>query len=110
MKRNMKRLSGILSYVVAGLCIMGTVRASAQGGAYGRWHGDKYSMFIHFGLYSVAGGVWDGEPVREGYSEQIQSFAGIFSDWYAPTRSAGLSRGLRKNSAICSTAASTTCI
>ena len=50
----MKRLSGILSYVVAGLCIMGTVRASAQGGAYERWHGDKYSMFIHFGLYSVA--------------------------------------------------------
>lgn len=83
MKRNMKRLSGILSYVVAGLCIMGTVRVSAQGGAYERWHGDKYSMFIHFGLYSVAGGVWDGEPVREGYSEQIQSFAGIFSDWYA---------------------------
>lgn len=47
------------------------------------WHSDKYSMFIHFGLYSHFGGVWDGEPVRQGYSEQIQSFAGIFSDWYA---------------------------
>ena len=47
------------------------------------WHADKYSMFIHFGLYSHFGGVWDGEPVRQGYSEQIQSFAGIFSDWYA---------------------------
>ena len=46
------------------------------------WHADKYSMFIHFGLYSHFGGVWDGEPVRQGYSEQIQSFAGIFSDWY----------------------------
>lgn len=46
------------------------------------WHSDKYSMFIHFGLYSHFGGVWDGEPVRQGYSEQIQSFAGIFSDWY----------------------------
>ena len=42
-------------------------------------------MFIHFGLYSHLGGVWDGEPVRQGYSEQIQSFAGIFSDWYAET-------------------------
>ena len=40
-------------------------------------------MFIHFGLYSHLGGVWNGEPVRQGYSEQIQSFAGIFSDWYA---------------------------
>jgi hypothetical protein len=42
-------------------------------------------MFIHFGLYSHLGGVWDGQPVRQGYSEQIQSFAGIFSDWYAET-------------------------
>lgn len=42
-------------------------------------------MFIHFGLYSHLGGVWDGAPVRQGYSEQIQSFAGIFSDWYAAT-------------------------
>ena len=53
--------------------------------AFRRWHGDKYSMFIHFGLYSRLGGVWNGEPVRRGYSEQIQSFAGIFSDWYGET-------------------------
>ena len=39
-------------------------------------------MFIHFGLYSLYGGVYEGEPVKRGYSEQIQSFAGIFSDWY----------------------------
>lgn len=51
----------------------------------GSWGSDKFSMFIHFGLYSHLGGVWDGEPVRQGYSEQIQSFAGIFSDWYART-------------------------
>lgn len=48
-----------------------------------RWLDQKFSMFIHFGLYSVYGGVYNGEPVRRGYSEQIQSFAGIFSDWYA---------------------------
>ena len=53
--------------------------------SFERWMSDKYSMFIHFGLYSHLGGVWDGEPVRQGYSEQIQSFAGIFSDWYAET-------------------------
>lgn len=40
-------------------------------------------MFIHFGLYSHLGGVWEGEQVKRGYSEQIQSFAGIFGDWYA---------------------------
>ena len=53
--------------------------------SFERWQGDKYSMFIHFGLYSHLGGVWDGEPVTQGYSEQIQSFAGIFGDWYAET-------------------------
>lgn len=50
--------------------------------AESRWHAGKYSMFIHFGLYSGYGGVYDGKPVNQGYSEQIQSFAGIFSDWY----------------------------
>lgn len=49
------------------------------------WYNNKYSMFIHFGLYSELGGVWEGKPVTRGYSEQIQSFAGIFSDWYGDT-------------------------
>ncbi len=48
-----------------------------------QWLDQKYSMFIHFGLYSAYGGVYDGKPVKWGYSEQIQTFAGIFSDWYA---------------------------
>ncbi len=52
-----------------------------------QWLDQKYSMFIHFGLYSVYGGVYDAQPVTDGYSEQIQSFAGIFSDWYAATAS-----------------------
>ena len=49
------------------------------------WVDQKFSMFIHFGLYSVYGGVYEGVPVKQGYSEQIQSFAGIFSDWYGAT-------------------------
>lgn len=56
---------------------------ASENQSFERWHDDKFSMFIHFGLYSHLGGVWNGEPVRQGYSEQIQSFAGIFSDWYA---------------------------
>ncbi|MEG1288794.1 MAG: alpha-L-fucosidase [Bacteroidales bacterium] len=49
------------------------------------WLQQRFSMFIHWGLYSQLGGVWDGKPVEWGYSEQIQSFAGIFSDYYAAT-------------------------
>lgn len=47
------------------------------------WMNQKFSMFIHWGLYSELGGVWDGQPVTSGYSEQIQAHAGIFGDWYA---------------------------
>ena len=46
------------------------------------WHGNKYSMFIHFGIYSGLGGVWEGKPVTRGYSEQIQAHAGILTDVY----------------------------
>lgn len=62
-----------------------TCLASAQQKPSQQWLDQKFSMFIHFGLYSVYGGVYNGEPVRRGYSEQIQSFAGIFSDWYGNT-------------------------
>jgi alpha-L-fucosidase len=35
------------------------------------WQDRKFGMFIHFGLYSIAGGVWNGKRVDNGYSEQI---------------------------------------
>ena len=76
----MKRLAAALLAFAAIFQII-----SAENKGFERWNADKYSMFIHFGLYSHLGGVWDGAPVRRGYSEQIQSFAGIFSDWYART-------------------------
>lgn len=46
------------------------------------WQDQKYSMFIHFGVYSVLGGVWDGKPSYRNVSEQIQAHAGIYSDDY----------------------------
>ena len=46
------------------------------------WLGDKFSLFIHYGLYSTYGGVYDGVPVREGYSEQIFSFGVHYMDVY----------------------------
>ena len=78
----MKRfVSALVAFFISIACLW----AQTQSSSFERWSSDKYSMFIHFGLYSHLGGVWDGEPVRQGYSEQIQSFAGIFSDWYAQT-------------------------
>ena len=47
------------------------------------WKDLKFSMFIHFGMYSQLGGVWDGQPISRGLSEQIQAHAGIYSDVYA---------------------------
>ncbi|HUB92293.1 MAG TPA: alpha-L-fucosidase [Dyella sp.] len=41
------------------------------------WQDRKFGMFIHFGLYSLAGGMWNGQRVNNGYSEQILANAPI---------------------------------
>ncbi|GAB3792654.1 alpha-L-fucosidase [Dyella agri] len=46
------------------------------------WQARKFGLFIHFGLYSQLGGVWDGKRITQGYSEQIQSFAPVPIDQY----------------------------
>ena len=46
------------------------------------WQARKFGLFIHFGLYSMLGGVWDGKRIAQGYSEQIQSFAPVPIDQY----------------------------
>ena len=74
----------VLTLMLASLLCIGASAQIAQD-AFNKWHQNKYSMFIHFGLYSEYGGVYEGKPVTFGYSEQIQSFAGIFSDWYGDT-------------------------
>jgi alpha-L-fucosidase len=47
------------------------------------WKDQKFSMFIHFGIYSVPAGIWDNKQISRGLSEQIQAHAGIYSDTYA---------------------------
>jgi len=42
----------------------------------------EYGLFIHFGLYSLLGGVWEGEDVP-GYAEWIQGKANIDRGVYA---------------------------
>ncbi|GAA3744701.1 hypothetical protein GCM10022225_30430 [Plantactinospora mayteni] len=41
------------------------------------WQRLQYGMFIHWGIYSELGGVWQDQPVTSGYSEQIQMWANI---------------------------------
>jgi len=65
------------------LFLLGVQVAYGQVKPDSAWMNQKFSMFIHWGLYSHLGGVWNGKPVLSGYSEQIQSHGGIFSDWYA---------------------------
>lgn len=40
------------------------------------WQSDKFGMFIHWGLYSIPAGVWNGEKVPF-YAEQIMNHARI---------------------------------
>lgn len=46
-----------------------------------RWQDRKFGMFIHFGLYSTLGGVWDGRRVP-GYAEQIEANAPVLQAQY----------------------------
>ena len=76
----------ILLITLVMICLTGF--SQRQSAALKEWHDNKYSMFIHFGIYSELGGVWEGKPVTRGYSEQIQAHAGIYTDVYddVPTR------------------------
>lgn len=50
-------------------------KAGAEATDPGRlaWYREaKFGMFIHWGLYSVPGGVWNGKPSRRPYAEHIQ--------------------------------------
>lgn len=46
------------------------------------WNDAKYGMFIHFGLYSQLGGVWEGDTIDR-YAEWIQANADIPAQVYA---------------------------
>jgi alpha-L-fucosidase len=48
---------------------LGTTRPSVA--TVQAWKDRKFGMFIHFGLFSVPGGMWKGKRVDNGYSEQI---------------------------------------
>ncbi|HUH26643.1 alpha-L-fucosidase [Gelidibacter sp.] len=45
------------------------------------WEDRKFSMFIHWGLYSIPAGIWNDQKIR-GYSEQIKGHAKIPTEDY----------------------------
>jgi alpha-L-fucosidase len=65
------------------IAVASCVHAQSAEQKFKEWRDLKYSMFIHYGIYSVLGGVWDGKQIHRGLSEQIQAHGGIYSDTYA---------------------------
>lgn len=47
------------------------------------WREARFGMFIHWGLYSGAGGAWDGKVYPQHYAEWIQHWAAVPCDQYA---------------------------
>lgn len=45
------------------------------------WQNQKYSMFIHWGIYSIPAGIWNDKQIT-GYSEQIKGHAKIPTSEY----------------------------
>jgi alpha-L-fucosidase len=80
-----KLTNKLLIILILTVCLSSTYTSAQQSSVTSQqqWKDQKYSMFIHFGIYSVLGGVWDGKPITRGLSEQIQAHAGIYSDTYA---------------------------
>jgi alpha-L-fucosidase len=51
------------------------------------WENQKFSMFIHWGLYSIPAGMWNDQKIT-GYSEQIKGHAEIPTEDYRKLASA----------------------
>ena len=47
------------------------------------WREARFGMFIHWGLYSPAGGFWDGKRYEQHYAEWIQHWAAVPCAEYA---------------------------
>ena len=83
------RHAGSIAILMTMIAAMSPSPASAQrpndarAEAVRAWQDRKFGMFIHWGLYSLAGGEWNGKRITEGYSEQVQSFARIPRAEYA---------------------------
>ena len=72
----MKRIIFML-VALAGLC-----QAGVREEALREWSEMKFGLFIHWGIYSIPAGMWNGEQIEK-LGEQIQRHAKIPHDEYA---------------------------
>src|SRR5450432_4709881 len=85
--RMTRRMTGPMTRAAA-LLLTGTFLALAQpdprpsAATIQQWQDRKFGMFIHWGLYAIPAGVWNGRRIANGYSEQIQSHAPISKEDY----------------------------
>jgi alpha-L-fucosidase len=49
------------------------------------WREARFGMFVHWGLYSAAGGSWSGKQYEQHYAEWIQNWAAVPCAEYAAT-------------------------
>jgi alpha-L-fucosidase len=69
--------------LLAGGLIQGTQANDAvREQALKEWSAMKFGLFIHWGIYSIPAGVWDGKQIEK-LGEQIQRHAKIPHDEYA---------------------------
>lgn len=58
-----------------------------------KWRDLRFGLFIHFGVYSLFGGIYRGRTIDRGYSEQIMQFAPIpVEDYLAEAANMNLER------------------
>ena len=62
--------------------LVNAAEVKSRGAAIEQWRDLKFGLFIHWGLYSIPGGEWDGKKITLGYSEQIQAHGKIPKDDY----------------------------
>ena len=77
----MKRIF-IACTLLASLCSGTQTNTQEQQQALQDWSAMKFGLFIHWGIYSIPAGVWNGEEIPK-LGEQIQRHASIPNDEYA---------------------------
>lgn len=86
----MKHIILISGVLLAGICTLSAsevaelpLETSEQRDARMAWWREaRFGMFVHWGLYSVPAGEWDGRKFKQGGVEWIQKKANIAADVY----------------------------
>jgi len=78
----MKRIICTVLVLAGGLCTGAQAGEQVREEALKEWSAMKFGLFIHWGIYSIPAGVWDGKQIEK-LGEQIQRHAKIPHDEYA---------------------------